>query len=132
MGRGGVSQRSAVIGQRGGDVRYRSAHESWPPLHQREVGSGEGLAHEGEGFGAAEVVVAGVGRAALPLGGFRGADEFGLVFLVKVAAGLDDDDAVVAPLAPLAYFGESFAVLGRAVFAETGGWRFLRARFTTS
>ena len=48
-----------------------------PPLHHGEVGIGEGLAHEGEGFGAAEVVIAGVGRAACRLGGFLRADEFG-------------------------------------------------------
>jgi hypothetical protein len=39
------------------------------PLHHLQVGIGEG-------FGAAEVVIAGVGRAASPLGGFRGTDEF--------------------------------------------------------
>ena len=52
-------------------------YESWTPLQYLEVRIGEGLAHEGEGFGAAEVVVAGVGRAAGPLGGFLGADDGG-------------------------------------------------------
>ena len=46
--------------------------KSGPPLHHREVGIGEGLAHEGEGLGAAEVVIAGVGRAAFPQGDFGG------------------------------------------------------------
>ena len=52
-------------------------HQSGPPLQHLQVGLGESLAHEGEGFGAAWVVVAGVGRAAGPLGGFRGADDGG-------------------------------------------------------
>ena len=50
---------------------------SSPPLHHLQIRLCKRLAHEGEGFGAAEVVVAGVGRAAGPLGGFRGADDGG-------------------------------------------------------
>ena len=52
-----------------------------PRLHYRQVGFGECLVHEGERVAADEVMIAGIGCAAFPFGGFRGTDEFGLVFL---------------------------------------------------